>query len=201
MSSGSKKKESRYVCLSEAKASHSHKMCAEVSSSVPHSLQVGLSLSPITCRSLLRVLCLVSKPITALVCVLLNDSSRAPLARSGPEIYSWACLCALQGPRHNARCWFFIQRFIFLFIFCLEAPKQGSGPINCWPEQLLVSLSVISFPLTPAWPETQYSLMASQNHGAVPNSFNNCIRQQGCFMCTGIWPTDSKQVISILHIK
>jgi len=26
----------RYLCLSEAKASHSHKICTEVSSSVPH---------------------------------------------------------------------------------------------------------------------------------------------------------------------
>ena len=35
------------VCLSEAKTSHSHKMWTEVSSSVPHFLQVGLLLSPI----------------------------------------------------------------------------------------------------------------------------------------------------------
>ena len=81
ISSESRKKEPRCACLSEAKASHSHKMCAEVSSSAPHFLQVGLSLSPITCRCLLRVLCPVSRPITALVCVLLKDSSRAPVAR------------------------------------------------------------------------------------------------------------------------
>ena len=104
ISTGARKKEPRCACLSEAKASHSHKMCTEVSSSVPHFLQVGLSLSPITCRCLLRVLCPVRRPITALVCVLLKDSSRAPVARSGPEINSRACLCALQGPRHNARC-------------------------------------------------------------------------------------------------
>jgi len=104
ISYGPKKKEPRCLCLSEAKASHSHKMCTEVSSSVPNFLQVGLSLSPITCRCLLRVLCPVSRPITALVCVLLKDSKRAPAARSGPEINSQACLCVLQGPRHNARC-------------------------------------------------------------------------------------------------
>jgi hypothetical protein len=34
MSSGSKKKESRYTCLSEAKASHSQRMWAEVSSTL-----------------------------------------------------------------------------------------------------------------------------------------------------------------------
>jgi len=76
MSSGSRKK--------EAKASHSHKICTEVSSSVPHFLQVGLSLSPITCRCLLRVLCPVSRPITALVCAPLKGISRAPVARSFP---------------------------------------------------------------------------------------------------------------------
>ena len=38
ISSGSKKNEPRYVCLREAKASHSHKMWTEVSSSVPHFL-------------------------------------------------------------------------------------------------------------------------------------------------------------------
>ena len=43
-----------YVCLSEAKVSHSHEMWTEVSSSIPHFLQVGLLLSPITYRCLLN---------------------------------------------------------------------------------------------------------------------------------------------------
>jgi len=130
MSSGYKKKEPRYLCLSEAKASHSPKICTEVSSSVPHFLQLGLLLSPITCRCLLKVLCPVSRPITALDCVLLKGNNRVPAARLGPEINSRACLCVPQGPRHNARCCLFIQHFIFLLIFCLETPKQGSDPIN-----------------------------------------------------------------------
>jgi len=46
-SSGSIKKEPRYAYLSEAKASHSHRTWTEVSSSVPHFLQVGLFLNPI----------------------------------------------------------------------------------------------------------------------------------------------------------
>ena len=46
MSSGSKKKEPRYACLSEAKASHSQRMWAKVSSSAPHLLHNGLSSSP-----------------------------------------------------------------------------------------------------------------------------------------------------------
>jgi hypothetical protein len=93
MSSGSKKKEPSYVCLSEAKASHSHKMWTEVSSSVPHFPQVGLLYSPIIYGCLLKVLCPVNRPITTLGCVLLKDNNWAPVARSGPEINSRACLC------------------------------------------------------------------------------------------------------------
>jgi len=47
ISSGSKKKESSYACQCEAKASHSHKKWTEVSTSVPHFLQVGLLLNPL----------------------------------------------------------------------------------------------------------------------------------------------------------
>jgi hypothetical protein len=49
------KKEPRCACLREAKVLHSHKMWTEVSSSVPHFLQMGLLLSPIINRCLLRV--------------------------------------------------------------------------------------------------------------------------------------------------
>ena len=170
ISSGSKKKELRYVSLSEAKASQSHKMWTEVSSSVPHFLQVGLLLSLITYKCLLRVLCPVSRPITNLDCVLLKDSNQASVVRLGPEINSQACLCVLQGPRHNARCCFFIQRFIFLFIFCLATPKKCSGPTKHWTEPPLASLLVISFPLTLAWPRTQYSTIVCR----VEISFNAC---------------------------
>jgi hypothetical protein len=117
ISSGSEKREPRCVCMSEAKASHSHKMQTEVSSSVPHFLQMGLLLSPIIYKFLLKVLCPVRKPITTLDCVLLMDNNRAFVARSGPEINSRACLCVLQGPHHNTRCWFSIQHFTFLLIF------------------------------------------------------------------------------------
>ena len=82
ISSGSKEKEPRYVCLSEAKASHSHIMWTEISFSVPHFLQVGLLLSPIIYTCLLKVLCPVSRPITTLDCVLLKDNNRAIVARS-----------------------------------------------------------------------------------------------------------------------
>jgi hypothetical protein len=76
ISSGSKQKEPRFGYLSEAKASHSHQMWTEVSSSVPHFLQVGLLLNPIIYKCLLKVLCPVSRPITTLACVLLKDKKR-----------------------------------------------------------------------------------------------------------------------------
>jgi len=85
ISSRSIKKEPRYVCLSEAKASHSHKMWTEVSSCVPHFLQVGLLLSLIIYKYLLKVLCPVSRPITTMDDVLLKDNNRALVARLGPE--------------------------------------------------------------------------------------------------------------------
>jgi len=81
MSSGSKKKEPRYVYLSKAKASHSHKMWTEVSSSVPHFLQMGLLLCPIICRCLLKVLCPASRPVTTLDCVMMRDCWQWNLTR------------------------------------------------------------------------------------------------------------------------
>jgi hypothetical protein len=59
------------MCLCVAKASHSHKIWAEVSSSAPHFLHKGLSLSSSMWRCLLKVLCPVSRPVTTLeICVI-----------------------------------------------------------------------------------------------------------------------------------
>ena len=60
ISSGSKKKEPRCACLSEAKSSHSHKVWSKVASSVPNFLQVGLLLSPIIYKCL-SVTCQLAK--------------------------------------------------------------------------------------------------------------------------------------------
>jgi hypothetical protein len=98
MSSGSKKKEPRYTCLSDAKASHSQRMWAEVSSSALHLLHNGLSDSPIRWRCLLRVLCPVRKPVTALDWFPLKDRNLALAPRQGPEISSWACLWVSPRP-------------------------------------------------------------------------------------------------------
>ena len=130
ISSGSKKKEPRCLYLSEAMASHWHQMWTEVSSSVPHILQMELLLSPIIYKYLLKLLRPVRRPITTLDCVLLRDNNRAFVAKSGPEINSRACLGVLQGPRHNTKCWFSSQPCIFLFIFCLETSKKGSCPTS-----------------------------------------------------------------------
>ena len=95
MSSGSKTKETRYACLSEAKASHSQRMWAKVSSSAPHLLHSGLSDSPRRWRCLLRVLCPVRRPVTPLDCLLLKDRNdrNLPLApRQDLKISSRACL-------------------------------------------------------------------------------------------------------------
>ena len=105
-SSGSKKKESKCTCRSEARALHSHKTWIEVSSSTPHLL---LQLSPIKCRCCLRVLCPVRRPVTTLDCVLLKDKSQVLAFELGPEIMFWVCLCVL----------------IYLFPFILPGDPQS----------------------------------------------------------------------------
>jgi hypothetical protein len=110
----------------EARAWHAHKAWTEVSSPVPHFLQMGLSLSPITYKCHLRVLCPVRRPMTILDCVLLKDNNHAIVAKSGLEINSRACLCVLQGPCHITKCWLSIQRLIFFLYSALRPPKKGS---------------------------------------------------------------------------
>ena len=88
------------------------------------SYRCGLSLSPILYRCILKLLCPVSRPITTLDCVLLNDNNPALVARSGPEINSPACLSALHGPPHNTRCCFSIQRFYLSSIVLHWDPQE-----------------------------------------------------------------------------
>jgi hypothetical protein len=92
------KKEPRYACMSETKASHSQRMRAEVSSSAPHLLRSGLSDSLCMWRCLLRVLCPVRRPPTVLDWVLLEDWNPALARRQGPEINSRACLWKTSPP-------------------------------------------------------------------------------------------------------
>jgi hypothetical protein len=160
ISSGSKKKEPRCTCLSEAKASHSQRMWAEVSSFTSHFLHSGLPTSPSRWRCLLRVLCPVSRPVQALDWVLLKDKNLALAPRLGPEISSRACLWVSPRPCHLTQGWSTNQRPSLFCISCLETPRAGSGPRNLRPEPPLASLSAISLPRTPACPGTQYSSTA-----------------------------------------
>ena len=113
-------------------------------------LQVGLLLNPNTYRCLLGVLCLVRMPVMTLDCVVLKDSNRVFVTRLGPKINS-------RAPCHITKWWLPTQHFILFLIFCLETPWDSWGNINLWIEPPLSSLSAISFPCTPACPETQYS--------------------------------------------
>jgi len=95
MSSGSKKEQPRYTCLSEAKASQLHWMWAEVSSSAPHLVHNGLSDSPIRWRCLLRVLCPVRRPVPTLDCAPLKERNLALAPGQGPVIHSQGCLLSI----------------------------------------------------------------------------------------------------------
>jgi hypothetical protein len=106
ISSGSKKKEPRYACLSKAKASHSQRMWAEVSSFTPHLLHIELSSSPSRRSCLLWVLCPVRRPVTALDWVLLKDRNLALIPGLDPEFNSRACLCVSPRPHRLVQCWF-----------------------------------------------------------------------------------------------
>jgi hypothetical protein len=159
MSSGFRKEEPRYTWLSEAKASHSQRMWAEVSSFAPHLLHSGLSSNPSRWRSLLSVLYPVRRPVTALDWVLLKDRNLALAPRQGPEISSWVCLWVSPRPRHRTQCWLTNQCLI-LRICCLETLRTSWGPRNSRTEPPLASLSAISLPHTPACPGTQYSPIA-----------------------------------------
>ena len=63
-------------------------MWTKVSSSVPHFLQMGLLLSPIIYKCLLKLLCPVSRPITTVDCVLLKDNNRSLAATLGSNQFS-----------------------------------------------------------------------------------------------------------------
>ena len=137
ISSGSRKKEHRCACLSVAKASYSHKMWTEMSFSIPNFLQLGLLLSPITCKCLLRVLRPVRRPITALDCVLLKDNNRALVDRLGTEICSWTWLCVLQGP---CLCVFYT-----ITLFTLFVPKCWVWTENFFRETCMVHRIIYNF--------------------------------------------------------
>ena len=117
----------------------------------------GLSYSLFRWRCLLRVLCPVRRPVSALDCVLLKNRNLALAPRQGSEINSGACLWVSRRPRHYIQCWLTNQRLNLLHISCLETSKASPGLIICRTELSLASSSAISLPRTPAYPGTQYS--------------------------------------------
>jgi hypothetical protein len=157
ISSGSKKKDPRYLHLSAARASHSHKVWDKVSPLTPHFLHSGLSSNPIKWRCLRRVLCSARRPVTPLDWFLLKDKSLILVPGQGPEINSQACLRVLSRSRQMARCWLMSQHLSLFLMSHLETPKAGSGPSCLRAEPSLASPSAISLPRTPACPGTQNS--------------------------------------------
>ena len=74
---------------------HIHKDC-----DFPLSLHTSFTMDcPSRWRHLLRVLCPVRRPVTALDWVLLKDRNWALAPGQGPEINYWACLCVSPRPR------------------------------------------------------------------------------------------------------
>ena len=146
-----KKKEPRHACECEAKASHSQRMWAEVSSSAPHLTHSGLSDSPVRWRCLLRVLCPVRRPVTALDWVLLKGRNLVLAPRQGPKINSRACLWVSPRPCRHIQCWLTNHCLILLRISCLETPKASWGPTNFRSEPSLANSLVISLPHTCSW--------------------------------------------------
>ena len=104
---------------------------------------------------LLRVLCLVRRPVTTLDCILLKDSSLVSAAGLEPEISSQACLWAPVSPGHIVICWLLNQPLIIFFIFCLETLKASSSLPNWGTVHSLASSSAILFPCIPECLETQ----------------------------------------------
>jgi hypothetical protein len=145
MSSGSKKEEPRWTCLCETIALHSQRMWAEVSSSAPHLLHSGLYDCPVRWKCVLRVLCPVRMPVTALDSVLLKDRNLALAPRQGPEISFRACLWVSPRPRHHTQCWLTNQSLILLRMF---GHGEKSCPRRKWSCKAITLESVIEDPLS-----------------------------------------------------
>jgi hypothetical protein len=96
-----------------------HRTWTEDSPSVPHSLQVGLLLNPITYSCLVMVLCPVGRPVTTLDCVLVKDSNWAFAAGLGCKInfLAWhtAVTCALFTVKCSA-----VFGTVLLLVHCLQ---------------------------------------------------------------------------------
>jgi len=96
--------------MSVSTASHPHKTWAEVTSSAPHPLHKGLSISPLMSKCLLRVLCPARRPVTTLAYILLENSSLNLAAGLGPRDQFSSLspsTCKTQMERRRSLCWGF----------------------------------------------------------------------------------------------
>jgi hypothetical protein len=117
-----------------------------------HFLPVELLLNPITYRCLLRVLSLVRRPLVALDFVLLQDNKWAFAAGLGP--WNQFLGLSLSTTRTMPHC----QMLVFLPTF----------------NMIVNLLLVISFPHTPACPETQYSPTVCQVEKSLNAFWHYC---------------------------
>jgi hypothetical protein len=127
MSSGSKKKEPTYACLSEAKASQE---CGQRFHPLLHtSYTMECLTAPLDENVSAGYYGPVRKSVTALDCILLKDRNLALTPRQGPKTNSHARLWVSPRPHHHTQSWLSNQRLILL-ISCLQTPKAGSSPTN-----------------------------------------------------------------------
>ena len=132
-------------------------MWTEVSFSVPHLLHKGLLIIPIKWRCLLRILWPVRRPVTSLDWVRFKNNNLVFVVGLGPKNSFLACLWALLGPHHIAKCCLSTQHFIFFFYVLHRDPQGWLRSDKFWTEPSAASLLAILLPHTPACPGTQYS--------------------------------------------
>jgi hypothetical protein len=128
------------ICLSEAKAVHSHKMWAEASSSAPHLLHKRLLVCPIRWECLFR-----RRPMTTQDCVMLKCKNLVFVVRLETKISVQGCLWVLLRLCHITKCWVSTQHFIFVFMFCLETSPRTAKVLQTSEKNCLASLSAFSF--------------------------------------------------------
>jgi hypothetical protein len=113
--------------------SHTRTMWTEVSSSVPHFLQMGSLYGPMKHKCLLKELCPISRPITTLDCVLLKVNNRAPIARPGPESKSPSLSLCTTGAMPQCQMLFLHPGFHLFFYILPKDPQEklrSSKPLN-----------------------------------------------------------------------
>jgi hypothetical protein len=116
--------------MSVTKASHQHKTWTEVSAA-PHLQHTGLSFSPIIQRSLHMVLCLITRPVITLACILLKGQYLSLNRRIMPQD-QFLSLWVLFRSCPNVTCWLTSQNLTVFCISCLYIPRAGSDPTNWW---------------------------------------------------------------------